>query len=614
VQTTVGQLLVNEALPADLRDHGRVMDVKTVTALLRQLAEKGPEAFRDVNQKLHLLGAETATWHGGSASISLAALRLPKEVQKLREKMRQEVEAVLAAPGDAKQKNQQIVETLSKYIAPLEKLNYEEGVKSGNPFALQILSGARGKANQFRSLVAGDLLLVDHRDNPVPIPVINSYAEGVTPAEYWASAYGARKGSISVKFAVPKSGYLGKQLIFAGHRMVVTEKDCGTGNGIKVAASDNANEGAVLARDSGEHKAGTVLHPSLLKRLGEQDIWVRSPITCQASQGVCQKCAGIRERGGFSPIGDNIGIAAAQAIAEPLSQSMLGVKHGGGLAGSKSVASGFDLINQLVQVPKTFQGGAAIATNSGPIDAVKPAPQGGQYVVIGNAEHWVPQGFAVKVKQGDQVEAGDVLSEGIPNPALIAQYKGIGEGRRQFVDIMHKALRDSGITAHRRNVEVLARGLVNHVRITDTDGPANTVPDDIVEYDSMVRGYEPRYGFQLKAPKEATGLYLEEPMLHYSIGTRITPRVAKVLQGSNIPTVKVHADPPSFTPEMARAMETLAHSDDWMVRLSGLYGVRRSVLQAAHRGETSQEHTTSFIPSLAKGTEFGKDIGTKGVY
>jgi hypothetical protein len=351
-----------------------------------------------------------------------------------------------------------------------------------------------------------------------------------------------------------------------------------------------------------------------LKTLGDQTIVVRSPMTCQAESGVCQKCAGVRERGKFPPIGDNIGIAAAQAVSEPVAQGQISAKHAGGMATSKATTAktGIDLLNQLVQVPQTFHGAAAISTADGRVENIADAPQGGKFVVIGGAEHWVPADQNISVKKGDLVEAGDVLSSGVPNPALIAEHKGIGEGRLHFVNSFSKALSDAGFKQHRRNLEVLAKGLVNHVRVTDLDGPNDTLPDDVVEYDGIVRGYQPRFGFRMLAPKQSVGLYLEKPVLHYSIGTRVTPRVAKTLDDHKIGTVTAHADPPSFVPEMTRAMETLAHSDDWMVRMGGLYGVKRSVLKGVQRGITSDIHGTSFIAPLAQGIEFGKDPQKKG--
>jgi hypothetical protein len=604
METTVGQILLNDRLPADMRDYSRAIDKKSLKSLFGELAEKHPDEYAAVNQDLHKLSSEMVTLHGGVASLNLEALHASLPVERLRAKIAANVQAIMSKPGPTAEKNNRVIEELGSHLDDLSDLNYEEGLKARNPLAVQVQSGSRGNKHQYRSLNAGDVMVLDHKDRAIPIPILSSYSEGLDPVQYWAGSYGARKGTISSKFSTPVSGFLGKQLALATHRLLVTEKDCGTVNGIVVAADDPDNEGTVLATDHGGIAAGSVLTPKELKKLSG-NMLVRSPLTCQAEKGICQKCAGIRERGNFPPIGDNIGIAAAQAVSEPLAQSQLNVKHTGGIATSGATAkSGLELVDQLVQVPKTFQGGAAISTVDGRVENVENAPQGGSFVTVGSAQHWVPPGQDVYVKKGETVEAGDVISGGIPNPAEITRFKGIGEGRRYFVDLMTRTLRDNGFPTNRRNVELLSRGLINHVRVTDPDGPLDTVPNDLVEYDDLVRGYQPRYGYKVMEPKQALGLYLEEPVMHYSIGTRLTPKAVKTLGEYKVKSVKVHADPPSFEPEMTRAMETLGHSADWMVRLGGFH-LKKGLVTAAQHGEISELHGTSFFPSLAKGTEFG---------
>ena len=191
---------------------------------------------------------------------------------------------------------------------------------------------------------------------------------------------------------------------------------------------------------------------------------------------------GIRERGGLAPLGDYVGLAASQALSEKLSQGQLSAKHTGGVAGADKAVSGFAHINQLIQVPKTFKGGAAHAQLDGKVSSVVDAPQGGKYITIGSEQHYVPHGLDPHVKVGDTVEAGDVISDGIPNPAEIVQHKGIGEGRRYFVGAFGDAYRNSGMSSHRRNVELLARGLIDHVRVTDEFG--DHIEDDVVPYSS----------------------------------------------------------------------------------------------------------------------------------
>lgn len=615
MQTTVGRLLLDEALPEDLRSQSRSWDKKGVSALMNQVLESTPDRYLDILRNLERLGVETASVHGRQASLSLASLETPPEVHALREGAAAKIRKVLATEKDPAKRKLGVLKAVDEIIAPLEKVNYEQGLKTQNPFALQILSGSRGNAAQFRSLRGGDLLVTDHRNEPVPIPILSSYSEGLDPVQYFAATYGARQGAIALKMATPRAGYLAKQLALASHRLVITEKDCGTSDGIPVPASDMESEGSVLARATGGLRSGQVLHPRDLKELGNSKIVVRSPITCRAKKGICARCAGIRESGRFAAVGDTIenpGIASAEAASEPLSQSVISTKHTGALAGKKNTASGLDAIEKVINVPKSFAGSATVSEKDGRVEEIRPAPQGGQYVTVGGREHYVSPDLTLKVGHGDKIEAGDVLTDGIPNPAKVVEHKGVGAGRLALMETLRTVFKDAGVSVHRRHLEPMVRGLVNHVRITDLDGPPDTVPGDVVEYDDLARDYKPRAGTKTLHPAEAVGHHLERPVLHYSIGTRITPRVSADLAENGIHAVEAHEDPPSFHPEMVRAMQGLAYAADPMVRAGGLYGVRKSVMESAFRGGKSETHGVSYIPALAQGVDFGKSPDGKG--
>src|SRR5690606_7780337 len=123
---------------------------------------------------------------------------------------------------------------------------------------------------------------------------------------------------------------------------------------------------------------------------------------------------------------------------------------------------------------------------------------------------------------------GDAISSGIPNPASIIQHKGLGEGRRYFVDEYRKAMQESGMGSNRRNIELLARALINHVRLTEEIG--DYVQDDIIPYNAVEKAWKVRSGYNETDPEQAIGKYLEKPILHYSIGTKIRPSIARQLQ------------------------------------------------------------------------------------
>ena len=616
MQTTVGQILINKALPEHLRDYSRVLDKNGMRDLSEALVkENNPELYRKVMHSLYTIGHKSA--HTTGSSLSLKDLRPSGKSKALMDVLRAQVSAIMDDGTLSPDTKSALVNKLVNVEATkIEKIMYKDALAEGNSFAEQVLSGSRGKVGDMRSLILGDMLVTDHKDRTIDMPILKGYASGVDPAEYWAGSYGARQGVISTKQATQDAGALGKQLIQAAHREVVTEDDCGTVRGIPVEANDPDNDGVVLAHSIGDLTAGTVLTPRNMKALKGQEAVVRSPLTCEAKQGVCSKCVGVRERGDFPEIGDNVGVAAAQSLAERVSQTSLSKKHSGGraeLGVEKAELQGFDLINQLAQAPKSFRGAAAIASVDGTVQSVEKAPQGGQFVTVNNERHFIPSGYESFVKPGDRVEEGDIMSEGIPNPLEIVRHRGVGDGRLQFVNTFKKAFTDSGMSASRRNIEILARGLVNHVQVNDLDGPNDSLPGDVVEYTSIERDYRPRYGSRTSGPGSARGGYLERPVMQYSIGTRVTKSVAENLKKRGIKEVTYHADPPSFEPKMVRAMENLTVSPDWQVRMGGSF-LQKGLLEAVHRGRPSATESVSFVPGLARSTDFGKRLKEEGVY
>jgi len=382
-----------------------------------------------------------------------------------------------------------------------------------------------------------------------------------------------------------------------------------------VDTDDADNQGALLAHPVAGYARNTELTPRVLKDLREQghdQILVRSPtVGGPAGGGVYARDVGRRERGAMSPTGDFVGIAAAQALAEPVTQAQISSKHTGGIAGAagSGAISGFKYINQLVQVPKTFRSGAAHSQVDGKVQRIEKAPQGGHYVWVGDEKHYVGNNYEVQVKPGDEVEAGDVLSEGIPNPSEIVKFKGLGEGRRYFVDAFRKSLEDSGVSGNRRNMELIARGLINHVRLTDEIGDWS--PDDVVPYQLLERQWKPRPGHTVASPKNAVGQYLERPILHYTVGDRVRPSMLANMDKFGVRNLVVHREPPPFQAEMIRGMANVAHDPDWMARLMGSYQ-SKSLLEGARRGAVSDETGTSYVPSLASGANFGRQGLTQG--
>jgi len=279
-------------------------------------------------------------------------------------------------------------------------------------------------------------------------------------------------------------------------------------------------------------------------------------------------------------------------------------KHLGGTVG-KTDKRGIEELHQFTGVPERFQGAAALAPVDSTVVDIRKAPQGGSYVQLfhegKNVHTYVPEGFAVTVKKGDAVEAGDVLSEGTPNPAEIAKYKGLGAGRYIATNTFNDILAKNNVSAFRRNVEAVMRGWMDRVVVTDPDGWHGFRVGEIVPYTAVASQYKPREDSFTAKNKMAVGSYLEKPVLYYTIGTRITPSIAKELDKFDIKEVTVNKIPAPFEPEIIRAMDIPSTDPDWKVQLTG-FNLQKSLTNAAQIGSTSYDKSTSYAAESMKPT------------
>jgi hypothetical protein len=618
MQSTMGQLLVQDALPPDLQRYGTVLDKKTTESLLSDIIEKHPDQYRPVVHKLMQVARESAYLSGGN-TFGLQHMQSAAATHNARTRIGHKIRQVLSQANlTDTQRQEQIDGIMDHEGEALTKAIYDESLAEKNPLALQVLSGSRGNPINLRSLRGFDVAYEDHHGSRIALPILHSYSEGLTPAEYFAGAYGARRGVIDTKLATANSGYFSKQLQQASHRLLVSAlddeepADASAGlRGLPVPTSDRDSVGALLAAPAAGYPRNTLITPKILRELSDakiDNILVRSPLVGgPADGGVYARDVGHRERGRLAPMGDYVGIAAGQALSEKLTQGSLSSKHKGGIINTGP--SGFELINQLAQVPTHFSGGAVHAQTDGGVQQIRPAPQGGQYVDINGTEHYVAPSRDVSVVSGDNVEAGDTLSDGIPNPAEIVKHKGIGEGRRYFTEAFRQAYRDSGMSVDRRNVELATRGLIDHVRLTDLWG--DYAPDDVIQYHTVERNWTPRPGTAMLTPQASLGRYLEVPTLHYTIGTKVRPSMLKVLQQYGVKQVQTHPEPPPFEPEMQRAATSISADPDPFTRMLGS-GQKGNLLDAVHRGDISDISGTSYVPAMIAGKPFARVGPTKG--
>ncbi len=412
-----------------------------------------------------------------------------------------------------------------------------------------------------------------------------------------------------------------KKLANAAHRIVVN-KDAPPMTrlpvGLPTKTSDADNIGAVLAKDAGAHKAGERITSDILESLSEdgiEDILVHSPMTEPSEDGgISRAAAGRRDRTELSHVGDSVGIAAAQSIGAPLSQATLNEKHSAVAIGAKkNLRTGFEYLNRVIESPETFPESGPLAEVDGVVKGIRKAPQGGQFVTVGDRDYYLHPGIEPVVKPGDALEAGDDISDGAPHPEQLVRLKGVGEARRRYAEMLQEALTNSGIKTHRRNIETVVAGLINWVKVTNPNGIGDHIVDDIASYNSVAGAYKARPGTKRVSPTSGVGKYLEEPVLHYTPGTRITKKVAGDLQKWGVKDVDAHDDEPDFQPVMQRGVLGVYNDNDWQTRLSGFY-TSSGFLDSVHRSRVSDPNSTSYVPALAKATGFGDTLKTTGAY
>ena len=614
---TPGQLLVNEALPPELRDYTRTLGQDEINALLGQLAREYPERYREVCWRLVQLGRNAAFDEG--STITLNDLVPVVDKQPLLDAVKRQEQAILADTRLTQAQKDDAVEALyGEATKRLTDETYSNALANNNPFAIQAKYKARGNKNQLGAMLTSPGTYTDSNGKIVPIFIGSAYAEGLKPHEYWAAGYGARLGVIGTKLGTQKGGYLSKMMNAAAIDQVVTTDDCGTTSGVPVPTDDNDSIGSVLQSEAAGFKPGTVITKPVLDKIrasGEDEIVVRSPITCGCKDGLCKMCVGIRETGRFPEIGYNAGVNAASALGEQIAQNSLNVKHSGKRSDLGAYV-GFDALKDLMMVPKAYDVKASVSPVDGTVSAIEDAPQGGQYVVLDDNRDnkiYVPAALKVSVKQGDKIEAGDAVSTGLVSPADVVAHKGIGEGRRYFTNRFTQAFRDSHYGVNRRNVEILSRALVNNVMVENPDSEGDALPGDVVRYSAWASGYTPREGSAQVSLDKAVGQYLEAPVLHYTIGTRVTPSVVKSLKRHGCTEVMANKTAPGVVPHMVSVVDAPAYSGDWMARLGTSY-LKDRLLEDVQHGSRSELHSTNPIPSLAKGVELGRDISTKGEY
>jgi DNA-directed RNA polymerase subunit beta' len=454
VETSVGRALLSEILPKGLSFDVINIDMTkkaisgTINACYRALGLKETVVFAD---QLMYTGFHYATRSG--ISFGIDDIVIPEQKTKIVASADREVKEIqdqyssgLVTNGERYNKVVDIWSRANDQVAKamMEKLGSEEATdlkgqvrkqKSFNSIFMMADSGARGSAAQIRQLAGMRGLMAKPDGSIIETPITANFREGLNVLQYFISTHGARKGLADTALKTANSGYLTRRLVDVAQDLVVTEPDCGTSNGLRMAPLVEGGDvvealgervlGRVLAEDIQKPgteevliEKNTLLDEHLVRMLeqeGVDQMLVRSPITCATRYGVCTACYG-RDlaRGRPISIGEAVGVIAAQSIGEPGTQLTMRTFHIGGAASRAAAASSVEVRNKGVL---RFHHIKTVQHEKGHLVAVSRSGEIGVVDEFGRERerYKIPYGAMITAKEGDSVVGGQVVATWDPH-------------------------------------------------------------------------------------------------------------------------------------------------------------------------------------------------------
>jgi len=470
INTTVGRVIFNSALPADMPFINGLLKKKGLQQAVRYCHLRfGLEKTVEMLDSLKHLGFTYATRSG--LSIGIDDLIIPEKKVEFVEQARDEVIKVegqyqegAITNGERKNKVIAIWSEVTEKIAD-EMFGEMEGLdRSGrnfNPVYIMADSGARGSKQQIRQLAGMRGLMAKPSGEIIETPITSNFREGLTVLQYFISTHGARKGLADTALKTADSGYLTRRLVDVAQDVIISEIDCGTLDGIEARPIvDSGGEiierlsdriiGRVAledildpANDQPIVPAGGEIDETLADRVedaGLQRVKIRSVLTCASRRGVCAKCYG-RDlaTGRLVELGLAVGVIAAQSIGEPGTQLTMRTFHIGGTASRVSEQSTLESRHKGIV---RFEGLAAVEgrdREAGAKSLIVMNRSGAINIVddkgVVRERYSVVYGARLKVRDGDGVEKGQTLVEWDPYTFSILTEAA---GTVRFKDIIDK--------------------------------------------------------------------------------------------------------------------------------------------------------------------------------
>ncbi len=509
VDTTVGRIIFNQPIPQDLgyvdRENPETMFDLEVSfqvtkknlpdIISRCLAVHGTKATSEMLDRIKAQGYKYSTISGITVAVCDAVI--PPSKPQLLEEADAQVSKVI------KQFNRGLISDEERYKSVIEiwqettnKVSeaLAENLEERNPIFMMADSGARGSMNQIKQLAGMRGLLANTAGKTIEMPIRSNYREGLNILEYFVSSRGARKGLADTALRTADSGYLTRRLVDVSQDVIIREEDCGAAEGIWVSDIYEGKREIESFRERliGRYAVGDVVNPETgevivpegkmmnlfdaekIEDAGIHELQIRSVLSCRSKLGVCAHCYGSNlANGNPVRVGESVGVIAAQSIGEPGTQLTMRTFHTGGIASAEDITQGLPRVEELFESrrPKAL----AIMTEiegTAHIDDTKKS----RHVVVNGIDengapteksYLIPFGQRVRITEGQQLEKGDMITEGHAYPHDILAIKGRTAVENYLIEEVQKVYRLQGVEINDKHIEVIVRQMLRKVRVDD---------------------------------------------------------------------------------------------------------------------------------------------------
>jgi DNA-directed RNA polymerase subunit beta' len=527
VITTVGRIIFNEVLPENFPFFNDQLTTKEIKQITKEIIHHYDDFKKsaEVLDAIKELGFYYATLSG--VSWGLSDLKVPKEKQSILDETSKKVEEIINQYEEGlltSKERKTLTETQWRHAVNQISSLVPNALEKEDSIYIFFNSGAKGNWGVASQIMGIKGLVVNPLGRLIEMPILSSHQEGFNVLEYFAASHGGRKGLADTALKTSFAGYLTRRLVDVAQDILVQEEDCQTKKGLIVSKKECKEEGdnferkiwgRYLAQDAVDEKgkivlkAGELIDEKNIEKILDSSVEIvniRSPLTCESLNGVCQKCYGL-DLAWRKPIdkGEAVGVIAAQSIGEPGTQLTLRTFHTGGVAQAIDITQGLPRVEEIFEarIPK---GEAPISEVEGTvmeinkinhqkIIQIKPKEKKSRLV-----EYAVPEVVTLWVKKGDTVKKGDQLCEGNVNLKKLLKVSGREVCQQHILKEVKKVYKIAGEDISDKHFEIIVKQMFSQVKIVNK-GDSEFIPGEIVPKKSFQETIQKMKELKKQPPK-----------------------------------------------------------------------------------------------------------------